>query len=267
VLLLQVLDPIPDYEVAGTTTLGYREIRRERMDAANLYLGDFCNDMRGTCAHTTALARIGEVADTILGVAAEQNADFIVMSTRGRGRFGRLLLGSVADRIARSSTVPVLLVHPRSTQEFVPVDGTAIVNRIVVPMDGSQRARNALPIAASVARQLSVPVHLIRAVPLQEKMMADQRYYESFCTAASDGLESEASKLRATGLEATTKLLIGETVPLLLDELGSGDLVIMTSHGEGGIRRWQLGSVAEKLINLAPAPILLVPDPARVRLQ
>ena len=57
----------------------------------------------------------GNVAETIVDCAANDGVDLIAMSTHGRGGLARLMLGSVADRVIRTSTVPVLLVHSRST--------------------------------------------------------------------------------------------------------------------------------------------------------
>jgi nucleotide-binding universal stress UspA family protein len=57
---------------------------------------------------------------------------------------------------------------------------------------------------------------------------------------------------------AGTELRTGQPAPELLAALRPGDLVVLTPHGRGGVRRWLLGSVAEKLVRLAPAPVLLV---------
>ncbi len=91
----------------------------------------------------------------------------------------------------------------------------------------------------------------------------DDTYYEGYCASLEDALRAEAGKLQATGVQATSELLIGPTAPTLLGEVHRGDVVVMTSHGEGGIRRWMLGSVAEKLIHRATAPAVLVPNAER----
>ncbi len=61
---------------------------------------------------TSFLIRQGAIAETILQVAAEINADVIVMSTHGRSGVKRWLLGSVADRVVTHSEVPVMLIRP-----------------------------------------------------------------------------------------------------------------------------------------------------------
>src|SRR5829696_8017216 len=97
---------------------------------------------------------LGGPAERIVADAAD--ADLIVMSTQGAGGGGRLLFGSVADRVARHAPAPTLLLrgghHPVSAQP---------VQRIVVALDGSRSAERALPLAMLLARLLGVPVHLV----------------------------------------------------------------------------------------------------------
>jgi nucleotide-binding universal stress UspA family protein len=49
----------------------------------------------------------------------------------------------------------------------------------------------------------------------------------------------------------------------IADAVHDGDLIVMASHGRGGVQRWLLGSVAEKLVREAPVPVMLVPIAAR----
>ncbi len=57
------------------------------------------------------VARVGEVAETIVEVAKERQCDWIVMGSRGMGAFGNLLLGSVATKVVASTAAPVTVVH------------------------------------------------------------------------------------------------------------------------------------------------------------
>ncbi|MBA3450552.1 MAG: universal stress protein, partial [Chloroflexia bacterium] len=75
-------------------------------------------------------------------VSAAADADLVVMCTHGAGDGGRLLFGSVADRVARHAPVPTMLV--RGGREPI---AAALVRRIVVPLDGSPAAERALPMA------------------------------------------------------------------------------------------------------------------------
>jgi nucleotide-binding universal stress UspA family protein len=225
----------------------------------------------------------------MLDVVEERAIDMIVMATHGRGAAGRLMAGSVADRVARAASVPVMLVPASGADAEGTASTTARAKRLVVPVDGSDRARSALPIAAFLASMLEAPIHLVRVVPSRDALFAsrdaletgefyqrlvyatpvlprpehDDAYYEGYCVSLEDALRAEAGKLHSTGVDTTSELLIGPTAPTLLDEIHRGDVVVMTSHGEGGIRRWMLGSIAEKLVHRATAPVVLVPNAER----
>ena len=76
------------------------------------------------------------------------------MASHGRGAVGRWTFGSVADRVARSSPLPVLIVCPT---EGGADPRHAEITRVVAPLDGSELSQRALPVAESAARRLRVP--------------------------------------------------------------------------------------------------------------
>lgn len=225
-------------------------------------------------ARTVEVAvRTGDVAGEILDAA--DDCDLIVMATHGRGAAGRFLFGSVADRISRHSTTPTLLIRAGKddTESPTPV-------RIVVPLDGSELAERALPIATTIASGMSIPLHLLRAVGLDEVRSAirDQQKAGKFLVdheqtyedarqeserRAAAYLEQVAEPLQAQGVDVETGMLRGTAAFELLSKIQRTDLVVMTSHGRHGFRRWLLGSVAEKLVREAKAPVLLVPTRER----
>ncbi|MCA9879107.1 MAG: universal stress protein [Thermomicrobiales bacterium] len=187
--------------------------------------------------------RFGDPAEEI--IAASEGADLIVMSTQGRGTAGRALFGSVADRVARHSHTPTLLVRAAAGQSVPPR-----LAGIVVPLDGSLLAEQALPMAVRLATDLDLPVHLLRVV--ESKDMNSATAY----------LRTIAEPLRAQG--RTVQITVPTDVPVfaLLDAIHPDDLVVMTSHGRSGMARWLLGSVAEQVLRSAQAPVLLVRAPS-----
>ncbi len=185
----------------------------------------------------------GGAAEAIVEAAAD--ADLVVMSTRGAGGGGRLLFGSVADRVARHSPSPTLLLRRGPT----PVTAET-VRRVVVPLDGSQNAERALPFAATLARALSCEAHLVRVI--------DPEGNATDIAAAERGLERCAEDLRQDGVAASTGLRFGAAAPELLALVTPGDLIVMSTHGAGAPKRWQISSVAEKLLRQAAAPVVLI---------
>jgi len=199
----------------------------------------------------------GGPADAIVDDAAD--ADLIVMSTQGAGGGGRLLFGSVADRVARHAPAPTLLLrgghHPVATQP---------VQRIVVALDGSPAAERALPLATLFATRLQVPVHFVN-VDDQESSQAERESgrHSGDQSAAVDEkpdayLDAKAAALQALDIMISTEVRTGPAATEVMATLGSGDLLVITTHGQGAARRWQIGNVAEKLLRQAAAPVALV---------
>ena len=212
----------------------------------------------------------GDPAEEILRIAAEREVDLIVMTTHGRGAFGRWFFGSVADRVARSSAVPVLLMRP-SEGEPRPV----AIRRLVVPLDGSALAEEVLPTAQALAKRLGVPIHLMTVIDLMRIIPAevspivafDATVYEETLSQLHAGAAAQlaeiSERLEREGLHTSSEVAHGSPFMTIADAVHDGDLVVMTSHGRGGVQRWLLGSVAEKLVREAPVPVVLVPVAAR----
>ncbi len=144
------------------------------------------------------------------------------------------------------------------------------IRRLVVPLDGSSFAAEALPVAVRVGRLLEIPIHLVHAIDLEgdwllgdegddlETLLAPMR------EELAAWLRDEVQALHDAGLEATSQLELGRAAHVISDGMEPGDVIVMTSHGASGLRRWLLGSVAEKLIRSGIAPVMLVPVAERV---
>ena len=209
---------------------------------------------------------VGDPAEQILGAAKDLGVGLIVMTTHGRGALGRWAFGSVADAVTRTSPVPVFVVRPQSEDaEIAPV-----IQRVVVPLDGSPLAEEALPTATSLAQRLHVPVHLVTAIDVIEIMPTvafDASLYEETVAQleadATGWLTQTAEQLQQEGVATTWAILHGSPFLVITDAVKPGDVIVMASHGRGGAKRWLLGSVAEKLIREGPVPVVLVPPAER----
>ena len=76
-------------------------------------------------------------------------------------------------------------------------------------------------------------------------------------------LTEVSERLEREGLQTSFEVAHGSPFSAIADVVQQDDLIVMTSHGHGGVRRWLLGSVAEKLVREAGAPVILVPVAAR----
>ena len=223
-----------------------------------------------TADHTVRTkVMMGDPAEQIIQAAADEAVTIVAMSTHGRGALGRVLFGSVADRVVHYNIRPTLLL--RGGVDIVPV------TRIIMPLDGSELAENALPMAIWMARQTGALLHLVRIVDLGEILSEIRReaMQHPGASARTQDDAYEQARIRCESVASAyltefARRMQDENVPIdfeiqsgtpafcLLDLLRSGDVMVMTTRGMGGLKRVWIGSVAEKLIRLAQVPILIV---------
>ena len=208
------------------------------------------------------------VPESIAECARERGADLIVMSTHGRGGLGRWVYGSVADSLLRESPAPVLLVS--STCER-PWSGNRVV-RILVPLDGSKLAEEALGPAREMATLFGAEILLLQVVePLSATLYAEAAAYlradpEAELAEARQYVDDVAAQLRADGLAVTARATVGGAAATIATTARdqSADLITLASHGRGGLARLVMGSIAAGVIQRATVPLLVV-RPAAIR--
>src|SRR5215213_631072 len=210
----------------------------------------------------------GNPARRIVDTAVELRAEMIVMASHGRGALGRLIYGSVADRVGRESPVPVMVVR---TKQLAP--GPVGITRLVVPLDGSSRAESALPVATTISQRLGTPISLVRVVDPADAMPPAVGVGEAIPFEIYDEAEKEleqearryldtmAQKLREQGLPVATSVLMGPPASSIEEATHFGDVLVLSSHERTRVMRWLLGSVAEKLTREDESPVILVPAP------
>lgn len=207
----------------------------------------------------------GPVADSLQREIERRGGDLVVMSTHGRGGLGRIWLGSVADRLLHSVTVPLLLVRPR-VEGISPVP--SVVERIVVPLDGSALAESVVEHAVTLARLFSAELYLIRVVPpavyvapaLDFPFAYDSALDAALKQEATDYLATLAGTLRPRGLRVATGVDRSQVVAeglLAAVAATPGALVCLSTHGRSGPGRVLLGSVADKLVRGASCPVFV----------
>lgn len=139
--------------------------------------------------------------------------------------------------------------------------------KILVPLDGSDFAEHALPLAFALAERTAGEVHLVTSVPTLPPVVPAQEsegpvrgWFEEERVRGTEYLEKVRSRLEKSGGPAVhTRVLAGEPAQTLDERIRRTgvDLTVMTTHGRGPFERMWLGSVADGLIRRAPCPILL----------
>ena len=144
-------------------------------------------------------------------------------------------------------------------------------HRIVVPTDFSDCSQEAWELAKRVAAAPGselVLAHVLTEVPLYGEgflnVETTRKVRDGASKWAESALEDWVSKALAEGLSARAVVRTGvphkEIVALAQDE--RADLIVIGTHGRGGINRALLGSVADRVVRLAPCPVLTVREPA-----
>jgi nucleotide-binding universal stress UspA family protein len=232
---------------------------------------DYLRQLQARLAPSAPKGRIrgvtltGPVPETLAKYVAELGVDLVVMATHGRGGFQRAWLGSVADRLVRTLEIPVLLVRAGDEAPAQPPRG----GLLLVPLDGSPLAEDALGPAVALARLLDADVQLVQVVrpamlPTDASYHLPSTYDEAttaiFRREAQDYLDDMAEQVHSAGARASGRAVLGWSAAETLLELSRSKpvgLIAIATHGRSGLRRAALGSVADKLVRGAPVPVLV----------
>ncbi|MDT8341379.1 MAG: universal stress protein [Longimicrobiales bacterium] len=257
--LTSVHEPIPSFS--------YDEWEAAAFEWTEEYLSRARAQLAGeVTAPVTAWVGSGQVVESLLDRADTIGADLIISATHGRGAFSRAWLGSVADGLLRHATQPILLVRPEKGES--PPENPAF-RRIVVPLDGSDFSESILPLAEGMTGLTGGELHLVRVVAypieiaspyLPHTVQMNQEVVEEARAAAVEYLENIAAGLRHHGARVDTRVVVdsqaGHAICTECRELDA-DLVVMATHGRGGLKRALLGSTADKVIRSAHTPVLV----------
>jgi nucleotide-binding universal stress UspA family protein len=196
-----------------------------------------------------------DAAAKIIDFARAHGATLIAMTTHGRTGASRLVRGSVAERVLRHSTVPVLIANPIALAKGEEVR----FRKILVPLDGSERAAEVIPSVVELAKKHGSEVLLTYSVPI---LVSLEPYVASapIVTAAEGEALLQSFRKRFGDVPVRSVVRFGDPAMniLALAESEKVDLIAMTTHGRTGASRWFFGSVAEQVTRHATCPLLLV---------
>jgi nucleotide-binding universal stress UspA family protein len=207
----------------------------------------------------------GPVASSVAEYVRDTGVDLVVMSSHGRGGLRRAWLGSVADELVRTVEVPVLLVRPTGGDPSNPLPP---LEKVLVPLDGSARAEAILPGALALARLWNSQIKLVRVVhpiALSTRIApalpsVDDDLTDRSCQAAQRYLDDMALSLRRQRVNASGMAVVSgwvaDSILQVARSEGAG-LIAVATRGRRGLRRFVLGSVADKLVRESEVPVLV----------
>ena len=151
---------------------------------------------------------------------------------------------------------------------------TVTYGRILLTLDGSPFAAQALPHGASLARQYAAELIVLRVIAglhphglnyVPETLLPEVQAYTQgiqirWVAEVQQEQAQVVTELRQSGINASSAIEVGDPAETILDfaENNRADLIVMSTHGRTGVQRFMYGSVAEKVLQGAPCPVLLV---------
>jgi nucleotide-binding universal stress UspA family protein len=146
--------------------------------------------------------------------------------------------------------------------------------QILVPLDGSTRAEQALPVATQLARASSGSIVLMQVAnfPLDygggytQAPLLTEQMIETELDNVDDYLKKVATSEALAGLSVKTEAMFGQPLQDILAVVESRrvDLIVLCSHGRTGLKRWALGSVAQALAHQSPVPLLVLREGGQI---
>lgn len=253
------------------TALAGRDLDAEVLVEERAYLDQLARRIRTDAGVTAAPVILdGPVAATLIGYARTHDARLVVMTTHGRGGVSRLFLGSVADRLIRELHCPVLLARPGYPMRLPPGNRRSIL----VPLDGSDFAESMIDRVLELLPREQLLIELVRVVgPVRELMagsdaplVAPTRAEERLLD-ATRYLHSVAVRLRKQGLIVHVETRADRSVARAILDYAQKhrcEMIALATHSLGGVERFMLGSVADKLVRSVRVPLLVWNPPAEI---
>ena len=226
---------------------------RERERAGN-FLTDVEKKLTNDKIKFTYDFGFGVPHSEIVKYAENNKADILIMGKRGMGLFETNLTGSVTNKVIQSSSVPVLVYNSKTRKRI------SSINKILVPVNLCEDVLSSFDYALFIAKKFKSKITLVYVeeyytypVEMPVAVMDDLRDY------FSNKMDELVKKYKTANTKIETRVV--ESVSAYLGILRvcesiKPDLIVMNTHGKKGLKKFVLGSVAEKIITDMPCPVI-----------
>ena len=239
----------------------YQRILEMRQDDAVHYLRSIQSRFPSSTDKIEIQVIAGRAANSIINFAQEKKIDLIVMSSHGRSGVDRWVYGSVANKVLHNACCAKLIIRPHVIIE------PFSINRILVPLDGSSIAEQALEPALALAEAVSAELIFLRVTTVPQLVIQPLPGWPGL-DAVMEAAEQEANAylqgvqaaMGDSPVSTSTHITTGFAAESIIDIADNQqvDLIVMCSHGCSGIERWVFGSVAEKVLRGANCVTLVI---------
>jgi nucleotide-binding universal stress UspA family protein len=296
VMLTQIIQAPLEFEVGAIAPATWAPAARavERKEASTYLLQVAASEHLADVTTETGVYA-GPVAAMLLLVAKTRGADLIVMTSRGLSGFTRWALGSVAEKVAQESPIPVLLLREREGMPLASAQRTDQFTALVA-LDGSEFSQASLGPASEIVHALAAPapgaLHLVRVLEMvDEATLQDDaigqprsapetrdwalRQVREYLEAAARRVGESAG---AAAPHVTWSVVVNpqfstyeaDVASAILRTAEEGEpvegttapvrcaMVVMATHGRTGLSHMILGSITQRVLRTSTLPLLVV---------
>jgi nucleotide-binding universal stress UspA family protein len=212
----------------------------------------------------------GKPSEEISHYAMKNDVDLIILAGRGRTNIMRRLMGNIADKVFQATEKPLLLISSKPYPQPSPLQ---LLNRILLPLDGTANQEAILPHIMELAKQLYAEVVLFRVLTPQQQLRTTRRVeyvrftrqqLESMKTKAERHLEEIRRKLAKTKALINYEVRIADDPAVEIAKFARERdvrLLAIATRRYAGIRRFFAGSTAQRILQTTDKPVLLVRVP------
>lgn len=217
------------------------------------------------------IVKAGDIRQELLATVEEKEVDLVVMGSRGRSYFERMLLGSVTERLLRKLPVPILTVSHLDPEREIHTPGPVPLQRIVYATDLSEASEAGLEFSIRLAHGLDAHLtvlHVVQAVDIALYGMETASFMPDYAAEARAQATERLNKLVALVSNGSVPIttVVADGVPYeainRISEQNHADLIVINLQGKGMLERALLGTTAERVIRTAHVPVLSLPLPA-----
>jgi nucleotide-binding universal stress UspA family protein len=248
---------------------------RIRRGEAESYLGDVALRLQNAGVPTEKEVLEGHPAERIIEYSRKYDVPLIILSSHGQNGLSEWSVSSIVHKIIQRAHTSTMLVRANPSA-LTDVTGLRY-RRVLLPLDGSQRAELVLPIVATLARAYEIEILLAHVVrrpemprrmpPTEEDVTLANRVVGRNRAEAMQYLDELCARLPG---KAQVRMLLSDHVAAPLHELANEekiDLVLLTAHGYSALTRWPYGSVVSNFITYGTTPLLIIQDLPRDKIE
>lgn len=273
ITLLRVLPPVTLTDPLGGAlppSPALWEVWETEPQVARDYLQAMADKLRETEPIVQTRVLEGDPAGEIVSYAKRHpDVSLVVMSSHGRSGLGRWVMGSVAEKVLKASPVPLLVVRPETDEGEEAALTIPQYKTILVPLDGSEMSEVALEEAQTLAEKMGATIVLLSVTSTPfDLVLTKRKGAEEWSPAPwneevqhlTSKLDAVSKRLQAQNLAVEVRMTYGDPASEILKlskEVGA-DVIVMATHGRGGLAHLFIGSVATRIVRAAHVPVLLV---------